>query len=71
MIFIYNGAKWQERMYSEENIACEFAIFFNGLMPMNCKEIMRRQDLPNEEKVKLVFTGLVMILLESHFGIKN
>ena len=51
----YNGAKWQERMYSEENIACEFAIFFNGLMPMNCKEIMRRQDLPNEEKVKLVF----------------
>jgi hypothetical protein len=38
-----------------ENIACEFAIFFNGKMPMNCKEIMRRQDLPNEEKVKLVF----------------
>jgi hypothetical protein len=38
-----------------ENIACEFAIFFNGKMPMKCKEIMRRQDLPNEEKVKLVF----------------
>jgi hypothetical protein len=38
-----------------ENIACEFAIFFSGVMPMNCKEIMRRLDLPNEEKVKLVF----------------
>jgi hypothetical protein len=38
-----------------ENIACEFAIFFNGLMPMNCKQIMRRQDLSDEQKVKLVF----------------
>ena len=38
-----------------EQIACEFAIFFSGVMPMNCKEIMRRQDLPNEEKVKLIF----------------
>jgi hypothetical protein len=38
-----------------ENIACEFAIFFNGLMPMNCKQIMRRQDLSDEQKVKLIF----------------
>ena len=38
-----------------KNIAIEFAIFFSGVMPKNCKEIMRRLDLPNEEKVKLVF----------------
>jgi hypothetical protein len=38
-----------------KNIACEFAIFFSGVMPKNCKEIMRRLDLPHEEKVKLVF----------------
>jgi hypothetical protein len=38
-----------------KNITIEFAIFFSGVMPMNCKEIMRRLDLPNKEKVKLVF----------------
>ena len=40
-----------------ENIACEFALFFSGAMPMpmNCKQIMRRQDLSDEQKVKLIF----------------
>ena len=56
-----------------EQISCEFAIFFSGVIPilgkkwqleitdskksasiMNCKDIIR-QDLPHEEKVKLIF----------------